>query len=117
MSKKIKSLLTRIASIFTNGAPEATQASPAEHKAEKNVFGGDSPLPALSYVNMVMFLDRHYQTCDHEQGHISYTEMRKQLSTMEYQDIKMLFDAVIEIRALSKPYIDVEVEEVIENKE
>jgi len=29
----------------------------------------------------------------------------------------MLFDAVIEIRALSKPYIDVEVEEVIENKE
>ena len=117
MSKKIKSLLTRIASIFTNGAPEPQQAPPAKQKVEKNVFGGDSPLPALTYAKMIMFLEGHYTMCSHEQGHINYTEMRRQLTKMNFGELKMLFDAVLEIRALSRSYIDVEVEEVIENKE
>lgn len=116
MSKKIKSLLTRIASIFTNEAPEPQQADTAKQKAEKNVFGGDSPLPALTYAKMIMFLDGHYSMCSHEQGHIDYTKMKRQLSKMSFGELKMLFDAVLEIRALNRSYIDVEAEETIDNK-
>ena len=112
MSKKIKSLFTYLTSFITKGESSPKNEQKPQPAPQKNVFGGDSPLPALTYAKMIMFLDHHYRESSDKQGHINYNEMKKRLSKMSHQEVAMLFDAVIELRALHREYIvDAEVEE------
>ena len=106
MSKKIKSLLNKIASIFTNNTAQPKNTSQSEQKAEKNVFGSNSPLPALKYAQMIELIMYHYHICALNQGHINLNQMKKKLSKMNHFEVKMLFDAIVEIKMNHKDYME-----------
>ena len=51
MSKKIKSLFTYLTSFIAKGKSSPKNEQKPEPSTKKNVFGGDNPLPVLSYVD------------------------------------------------------------------
>ena len=106
MSKKIKSLLNKIASIFSDKTVQPPEASQAAKNTEKNVFGSDSPLPALKYAQMIELIMCHYRLCASLQGHINLNDMKKRLSKMNHFEVKMLFDALVEIKINHKDYLE-----------
>ena len=73
---------------------------------EKNIFGGDNPLPQLEYMRMIELLHNHYKSCEIKQGHICAKEMKQRLAKLSHHEVKTLFDAILEIKINCKEYKD-----------
>ena len=102
MSKKIKSLFTYLSSFITKGKSSPKNELKPQPATKKNVFGGDNPLPVLSYVDKK-------ESMYH--GHINFDEMSKKLNDMSPEQVQLLAHALYEIATNHKPFIDAEVEE------
>ena len=111
MSKKIKSLLTYLTSFITKGESSDKNEQKPQPESQKNVFGGDNPLPVLRYVDNINIVRNFYKKESMNHGHIDYDKMSKKLNDMSPEQVQLLAQALYEIATNYKPYIDAEIEE------
>ena len=111
MSKKIKSLFTYLTSLIAQGESSPKNEQKPQHTPQKNVFGGDNPLPVLRYVDNINIIRNFYKKESMIHGHIDYDEMSKKLNDMSPEQVQLLAQALYEIATNHKPFIDAEVEE------
>lgn len=77
--------------------------------SDKQVFGKNN-IPELSYSRMIELLNSHYIYEQRKTGQIG-RETAKQLSSMNFEQIKALFDAIMKVKISHKDYIDDESED------
>ena len=111
MSKKIKSLFTYLSSFITKGKSSPKNELKPQPSTKKNVFGGDNPLPVLSYVDNINIIRSFYKKESMYHGHINFDEMSKKLNDMSPEQVQLLAQALYEIATNHKPFIDAQVEE------
>jgi hypothetical protein len=110
MSKKIKSLFTYLTSFIAKGESSPKNEQKPQPAPQKNVFGGDNPLPVLRYVDNINIIRNFYKKESMINGHIDYDEMSKKLNDMGPEQVQLLAQALYEIASNHKPYIDAEIE-------
>jgi len=116
MSKKIKSLFTYLTSFIAKGESSPKNEQKPQPVTQKNVFGGDNPLPVLRYVDNINIVRSFYKKESMNHGHIDYDEMSKKLNDMSPEQVQLLAQALYEIASNHKPYIDAEIEEGSEDE-
>jgi hypothetical protein len=111
MSKKIKSLFTYLTSFISKGESSPKNEQKPQPVPQKNVFGGDNPLPVLRYVDNLNIIRSFYKKESINHGHIDYDEMSKKLNDMSPEQVQLLAQALYEIASNHLSYINVEIEE------
>ena len=66
------------------------------NEKDKKIFGEES-LPDLNKDQMKRIIFHYYETYERLQGHINAANMEKTLNRMNYNEIKSLFDMIVDI--------------------